>query len=71
MVFDLAGELLFTIPQVSPPPPPQKNQYKFLSLFMAVVHFIHSYITAFAHSQTTNRLVNEAITMILPGEMGK
>ena len=68
MVFDLAGELLFTIPQVSLPPP-QKNQY-----FVIVLHsctYIHSNITAFTHSQTTNRLVNEAFKMIPPGERGK
>ena len=69
VVFDLAGELLFSIPQVSPPP--QKNP-NILSLLFTVVHtYIHSYITAFTHSQTTNRLVNEVFKMIPPGERGK
>ena len=68
VVFDLAGELLFTIPQVSAPLP-KKPQY-----FVIVLHsctYIHSYITAFTHSQTTNRVVNEAFKMIPPGERGK
>ena len=65
VVFDLAGEPLFTIPQVS------KNKINQDFVVHGSCTFIHSYTTAFTYSQTTNRLVNEAIAMILPGEMRK
>lgn len=52
VVFDLAGELLFSIPQVRPPP---KKNPNILSLFFTVVHtYTHTSQLLLIHKQQTD-----------------